>query len=1062
MSKLRTSHRPVLMAAGGTWDSDPSDCAYLARHPAHIPTRVRVGGPRPLRAANYLALALARAGRRGHPLPTHIDVYQDYGSVQFWSAVCRLAPLADPNRQLSRRMARVANSGVDLRPQKSIAARLRTERWELILEQEFQFRLTHLSPWQARVVLSRVLQCRGLGSRQQDLTVRTLARLIDQIEPTDRAVALEVAYLCIAQGGEASLESREHCDLPSSGFAADLARAARAQAIVRSRGRSFAGSGRVRRLVLHAERRWRRAGFKNRHGLCRCNRRITTMNHAGEAFHLIITQMLRPLVLSGAVETAHTVSMARLALLTGHISASAADLIYQVYSQLPLERARSTAPLAAGRLTLEAVTARRDRARSRSVSRIHSHLTRNEFEAAVAALPDPGVSGRAEIVLHSLGLYGGPISAADISRVALDSPGAVIALAAANNPVRSSAAVSSITCSRTARESRECARVLTGKRVELDVIEFLCAAAEGEPRWARTLVLSTCAARAALERSRRRLAARALLAGADPLHRLKAIAKAAGADLAFGVAQDYERAIRVLFDLAHDAPIPQRSRIARLAYADGAPRKNDTVLDALDVIVTASRARSPRGIDALLVRELGRLLRSDVLFHRRGRHLLRIQPQSRHTLRTPLIRSLFSCPRVRRLRPPRRPEYWRPEQRRPGGLLAFPVGEGVACLCRTRPYSRREQDLVRGIVRFLAARLEQNAALEIGPAEVAKQRRPHPRIRGIVGDAPKWRKVLDVVWKVAPSNVPVLILGETGTGKEVTARAIHLTSKRSQRPFVAVSCANLRGDTLLSTLFGHVRGAFSGAVRDHRGLFEQAHRGTLFLDELAEAPYDLQIALLRVLEDGIVRPVGSAHSRKVNVRIVTATNQDLDAARRAGRFRDDLFHRLSTVRLELPPLRERLEDLDTLANHLLDRHERGRRLHADALPLLAAYDWPGNIRELENVLRACLLLCDDAEVPPEAVRQALDSRRQARRRAAAQPSLAPRPARLLETLRVGWWSARELADRLGVSVRTVNRDLQPLVDEGLVEIHGEARRRRYRRPPAGIDQQGSPAADRHS
>lgn len=214
--------------------------------------------------------------------------------------------------------------------------------------------------------------------------------------------------------------------------------------------------------------------------------------------------------------------------------------------------------------------------------------------------------------------------------------------------------------------------------------------------------------------------------------------------------------------------------------------------------------------------------------------------------------------------------------------------------------------------------------------------------------------VFDRANAASRSDTPVLIIGETGTGKELIARAIHANSRRAKRPFVPINCAALPRDLVESELFGHRRGAFSGAVADHAGLFVAAHGGSLFLDEVGELPLEVQAKLLRVLQDGEVRAVGGLESRRVDVRIVAATNRSL-AAMREGRMRPDLFYRLSVLVIEIPPLRDRRDDLPLLIGHILaGGRERGVHrvdgIDAGALALLADYPFPGNIRELENML----------------------------------------------------------------------------------------------------------------
>ena len=224
------------------------------------------------------------------------------------------------------------------------------------------------------------------------------------------------------------------------------------------------------------------------------------------------------------------------------------------------------------------------------------------------------------------------------------------------------------------------------------------------------------------------------------------------------------------------------------------------------------------------------------------------------------------------------------------------------------------------------------------------------------------RALLDRIDRVAAASTPVLILGETGVGKEWIARRLHRQSPRRKGPFVPLNCAAIPQQLVESELFGHTRGAFTGATAARRGYFELAHGGTLFLDEVGEIPLEQQSKLLRVLQERRVRPVGGDRELEVDVRVVAATNRDLQTEVAAGRFRQDLFYRLSVVELEVPPLRERTEDLEALVELQLDRlrETHGRQVegvHPDALDALLRYAWPGNIRELMNVLERAVLLC---------------------------------------------------------------------------------------------------------
>jgi two-component system response regulator GlrR len=247
---------------------------------------------------------------------------------------------------------------------------------------------------------------------------------------------------------------------------------------------------------------------------------------------------------------------------------------------------------------------------------------------------------------------------------------------------------------------------------------------------------------------------------------------------------------------------------------------------------------------------------------------------------------------------------------------------------------------------------------------------------GFVTRSPKMEDLLRQARLVADSDASVLIYGESGTGKELLARAIHKASPRAERPFVAVNCGAIPGELLESELFGHARGAFTGAVQAHKGLFQSADTGTLFLDEIGDMPLPLQVKLLRVLQEGEVRPVGSTQSIPVDVRVISATHRDLEAQRAANLFREDLYYRLNVVSLRLPPLAERREDIPVLATHFLRKlSERYRKplptLAPDAMALLIAAPWPGNVRQLLNLLEQAVALTTTAVIPASVVQNAL-------------------------------------------------------------------------------------------
>jgi two-component system response regulator GlrR len=283
----------------------------------------------------------------------------------------------------------------------------------------------------------------------------------------------------------------------------------------------------------------------------------------------------------------------------------------------------------------------------------------------------------------------------------------------------------------------------------------------------------------------------------------------------------------------------------------------------------------------------------------------------------------------------------------------------------TKPFD--SQDLLQKV----AAALELSGGETAGSDSTAGEWRA-----GIITRSPRMDDLLRQARLVADSDASVLIFGESGTGKELLARAIHQASPRKDKPFVAVNCGAIPGDLLESELFGHARGAFTGAIQAHKGLFQAADGGTLFLDEIGDMPMPLQVKLLRVLQEGEVRPVGSTQAIPVDVRVISATHRDLDAQREQGHFREDLYYRLNVVSLKLPSLAERREDIPLLAAHILRRlAERYRKpaptLAPDAMALLVAAPWPGNVRQLLNLLEQAVALTPTPVIPATLVQAAL-------------------------------------------------------------------------------------------
>ncbi len=300
------------------------------------------------------------------------------------------------------------------------------------------------------------------------------------------------------------------------------------------------------------------------------------------------------------------------------------------------------------------------------------------------------------------------------------------------------------------------------------------------------------------------------------------------------------------------------------------------------------------------------------------------------------------------------------------------------------------------------------------------------QFEGLVGQSVVMRELFSVLERVAPTELTVLVTGETGTGKELVSRAIHERSRRRSGPFVVFDCGAVPGTLIESELFGHERGAFTGAVAPRAGMFEQADGGTIFIDELGELPLELQPALLRVLEQREVRRVGDRRVRPVNVRVVAATNRDLQALVAEGRFRQDLYYRLAVVEIAVPPLRDRKEDLDLLVRHALGTAgfpHAVRGLSEGVRPIFEAWDWPGNVRELRNVVLRALPFCDGTEIGldalPDALRSATSARDDVAAGRGAEVSFREAKDRMLEDFERSY--LEDLVERAGKSLSRASR-----------------------------------------
>ena len=289
----------------------------------------------------------------------------------------------------------------------------------------------------------------------------------------------------------------------------------------------------------------------------------------------------------------------------------------------------------------------------------------------------------------------------------------------------------------------------------------------------------------------------------------------------------------------------------------------------------------------------------------------------------------------------------------------------------TKPFKLDEIQLVINKALEKARLLEENIQLR-------KELKTKYGFDQLVGLSEPMRRIYQLIRQIAPTNSNILISGESGTGKELVAKAIHYNSPRRSHPFLVVNCASIPETLLESELFGHTKGAFTGAYQARRGMFELAHKGTIFLDEIAEMPLSLQAKLLRVIEEKSFRRLGGEEEIRVDVRIITATNRDLEKEVEEGRFREDLYYRLNVIRIHLPPLRERKEDIPILARHFLEKYRKAlnkqiKKISQEAEEILLRYHWPGNVRELENTIERAVSLETGEVILPESLPEKIRS-----------------------------------------------------------------------------------------
>ncbi|MBN1894672.1 sigma-54-dependent Fis family transcriptional regulator [bacterium] len=371
-------------------------------------------------------------------------------------------------------------------------------------------------------------------------------------------------------------------------------------------------------------------------------------------------------------------------------------------------------------------------------------------------------------------------------------------------------------------------------------------------------------------------------------------------------------------------------------------------------------------------------------------------------------------------------------------MTAFGTVESGVEAMRLGAYDYIQKPFDKDEFLMVVAKAIERRELMIEVEQLQEELKEKYRFENIVGRSNEMMEVLSMVSKVAKTDSTVLITGESGTGKELIAKAIHLNSRRKNRAFVTINCGALPENLQESELFGHVRGAFTGAIREKRGLFHEANGGTLFLDEIGETALSTQVKLLRFLQDGEIRRIGENDPVHVDVRLIAATNQNLEKGISEGKFREDLYYRLNVIPVMLPPLRKRRDDIPLLINHFLEQYNKqGKALlktvSPEAMGVLTGYDWPGNVRELENVIERALILSSKSIIQSEDLPAMIRKNhpKQAGDAGSAVPVLAPdqtleevEKQYILKTLDRYTWNQKKASELLGISTTTLWRKLK--------------------------------------